>query len=136
MDTDQKPPQVGRQRLPWYKRFARISLVIIFLVLSFCIYWFFFNKYAEGERTGILVKVSHKGNIFKTDEGEMWLSCRQVTNPEKFYFSVATDSVMNALRSLQDECVQLTYNQYRATLPWRGKTRYIVTGVMPIKRSM
>ena len=134
MDTVQNSPRKERQRLPWYKRFARISLLIILLVLAFLIYWFFFNKYADGERTGVLVKVSHKGNIWKTDEGEMWLSCRQVTNPEKFYFSVANDSVMNVMRSLQDECVQLSYYQYRATLPWRGKTRYIVTRVVPITR--
>jgi hypothetical protein len=140
MDSENKPayhdtsPGSFRKRLPWYKRFARISLVSILLVLAFCIYWFFFNKYGDGERTGVLVKITHKGNIFKTDEGEMWLSCRQVTNPEKFYFSVANDSVMQVLKSLQDECVQLTYNQYRATLPWRGKTNYIVVGVVPINK--
>jgi hypothetical protein len=78
------------------------------------------------------VKVTHKGNIFKTDEGEMWLSCRQMTNPEKFYFSVTSDSIAKVLMNMQDECVQLSYVQYRATLPWRGDSRYIVMGVTPI----
>lgn len=118
-----------------FKRYARLFMVFILAILIFCIYWFFFNKYGNGERTGILVKITHKGNVFKTDEGEMWLSCRQMTNPEKFYFSVTSDSVSKTLRELQDECVQLTYKQYRAPLPWRGDSKYIVTGVVPIKRT-
>src|SRR5688572_9001821 len=102
------PPRKRR-----YKRFARMTLLFLLLVLAFCIYWFFYNRYSSGERTGILIKITHKGNIFKTDEGEMWLSCRQMTNPEKFYFSVTSDSIYQVLKALQDECVQLTYDQYR-----------------------
>jgi hypothetical protein len=115
------------------RRNFRAFLLIIFLILAFCIYWFFFNSYSKGERTGVLIKISHKGNIFKTDEGEMWLSCRQMTNPEKFYFSVKNDSITNLLKNMQDQCVQLTYTQYRASLPWRGDTKYIVTGVTKIQ---
>ena len=143
MDLEKKPVNTDpissrppRKRVPGYKRFARLLLVITLLVISFCIYWFFFNRYGNGERTGILIKITHKGNIFKTDEGEMWLSCRQMTNPERFYFSVTSDSVAQALKNLQDECVQLSYTQYRATLPWRGDSRYIVTGVVPIRSSV
>ena len=111
----------------------RSFLIIVFLILAFCVYWFYFNVYSKGERTGILIKISHKGNIFKTDEGEMWLSCRQMTSPEKFYFSVGTDSIATVLKNLQDQCVQLSYTQYRASLPWRGETKYIVTGVTRVQ---
>ena len=110
-------------------------MIILLLVLMIIIYWFYFNRYGSGERTGVLIKITHKGNIFKTDEGEMWLSCRQMSNPEKFYFSVTNDSIVTVLKNLQDECVQLTYSQYRASLPWRGDTRYIVTGAVPIRRN-
>ena len=134
MVTNEPVTEPVKRRPSRFKRYARLFMVSILLILAFCIYWFFFNKYGDGERTGILVKITHKGNVFKTDEGEMWLSCRQMTNPEKFYFSVTSDSVAKSLKSLQDECVQLTYVQYRATLPWRGDSRYIVTGVVPIKR--
>jgi hypothetical protein len=118
--------ETWRDRL---RRNFRSFLFIVFLALAFCVYWFFFNSYSKGERTGVLIKISHKGNIFKTNEGEMWLSCRQMTNPEKFYFSVKSDSIANLLKNLQDQCLQLTYTQYRASLPWRGDTKYIVTGV-------
>ena len=115
-------------------RFFRNTIIIIILLGVFLIYWFFYNKYGEGERKGTLIKITHKGNIFKTDEGEMWLSCRQTMNPEKFYFSVTNDSIATVLKNLQDECVQVTYVQYRATLPWRGDNKYIVTGVTSIRQ--
>jgi len=111
----------------------RSFLVIVFLILAFCIYWFFFNVYSKGERTGILIKISNKGNVFKTNEGELWLSCRQMVNPEKFYFSISSDSLANELKNLQDQCVQLSYSQYRAVLFWRGDTKYNVTGVTKIQ---
>jgi hypothetical protein len=129
---DKKP---ARKRELGFRRFAGRFAIALILVLGFSIYWFFFNKYGKGERTGVLIKITHKGNIFKTDEGEMWLSCRQVTNPEKFYFSVTNDSLALVLKDLQDECVQLTYSQYRGSLPWRGDTKYIVTGVVPIRKN-
>ncbi len=129
-----KPNIKPKKRSTAFRRFARTLMVVFLASLIFCIYWFYFNKYGEGERTGILVKITRKGNVFKTDEGEMWLSCRQVTNPEKFYFSVVSDSIAKVLKALQDDCVQLTYDQYRASLPWRGDTKYIVTGVVPVRR--
>ncbi len=111
----------------------RIFWVALFLLLAFLIYWFFINPYSNGERKGRLIKITHKGNIFKTNEGELWLSCRQMISPEKFFFSVTNDSIANVLKNLQDECVQLTYVQYRAKLPWRGDSKYIVTGVTAVK---
>jgi hypothetical protein len=115
-----------------FRRFRQTFLIVVVLVLGFCIYWFYFNVYSNGERKGRLIKITHKGNIFKTNEGEMWLSCRQIINTEKFFFSVTNDSVATILKNLQDECVDLTYIQYRATLPWRGDSKYIVTGVKKI----
>ncbi len=131
----EQPLEQKPKKKSGFKRFTRNFLIGFFLVLIFCIYWFFFNSYGKGERTGVLIKITNKGNVFKTNEGEMWLSCRQVTNPEKFYFSVVNDSIAKVLKNLQDECVQLTYTQYRASLPWRGDTKYIITEVVPIRKN-
>ena len=133
--SSQASDTTSPKKKSWFRRFARTVMILLTLSLIFSVYWFYFNKYGNGERTGILVKITHKGNLFKTDEGEMWLSCRQMTNPEKFYFSVTNDSIVQVLKNLQDECVQLTYTQYRAALPWRGDTKYIVTGVVPIRKN-
>lgn len=108
--------------------FLSKTILIVLLIAAGIIYWLYFNVYSYGERKGTLIKVTRKGNVFKTDEGEMWLSCRQTVNPEKFYFSVVDDKLYDSLKDLQDECVTLTYKQFRRTLPWRGDSDYIVVG--------
>ena len=111
----------------------KIILVVVILVVGL-VYWFFFNVYSAGERKGTLIKITKKGNVFKTVEGEMWLSCRQMMNAEKFYFSIEDQKLTDSLESLQDECVQLSYKQYRRTLPWRGDSKYIVVGFERVNR--
>jgi len=134
---DLKPGEASKKDSGFQRKaghFFRNVIIFIMLAAAFAIYWFYYNKYGDGERKGTLVKITHRGNVFKTNEGEMWLSCRQTVNPEKFYFSVTNDSLVNVLKTLQDECVQVTYKQYRGTLPWRGDNKYIVTGVIPIRQ--
>jgi hypothetical protein len=116
-----------------FKRILWTVLLLLIVVGVFLGYWFYYNAYSEGERKGALIKISKKGNIFKTFEGEMWLSCRQTVNAEKFLFSIGEKAVADSLIKLQDECVQLKYTEYRRTLPWRGDSRYIITGFERIK---
>ena len=105
------------------------TIVVVLLLGAGLVYWFYYNVYSEGERKGTLIKITRKGNVFKTIEGEMWLSCRQLMNSsEKFYFSVEDNKLADSLENLQDECIQLTYKQYRQTLAWRGDSKYIVVG--------
>lgn len=101
-------------------------LLVIVLIGGLLLYWFFFNVYSAGERKGTLVKLTKKGNVFKTIEGEMWLSCRQVINAEKFYFSVTDEALSDSLMKMQDECVSVTYKQYRRNIAWRGDSKYVV----------
>ncbi|MGB8193991.1 MAG: hypothetical protein WCF67_18805 [Chitinophagaceae bacterium] len=111
----------------------KIILVVLLVIAGF-VYWFYFNIYSEGERKGTLIKITKKGNVFKTVEGEMWLSCRQMMNAEKFYFSITSEPLFDSLQNLQDECVQLTYKQYRKKLMWRGDSEYIVTGFQRVNK--
>ncbi|MFZ1305183.1 MAG: hypothetical protein WAR80_05035 [Ferruginibacter sp.] len=108
----------------------RFSLVAM-LLLAFLVYWFYFNVYSDGERTGLLTKLSRKGNIFKTHEGEVLIgNFQQAPNvmvPEKFYFSVKNEKLADTLMKLQGKVISLKYSQYRKTLPWRGESVYIVT---------
>lgn len=108
----------------------RFSLFAL-LVLSFLVYWFYFNVYSDGERTGLLTKLSRKGNVFKTYEGEVLIgNFQQAPNvmvPEKFYFSVKNEKLADTLMKLQGKVISLKYFQYRKTLPWRGESVYVVT---------
>ncbi|HEU4859696.1 MAG TPA: hypothetical protein VFT15_07665 [Chitinophagaceae bacterium] len=126
-------PVVRRSLGKSLRKGFRIFVFCVIAVAALAIYWFYFNVKSNGDRKGVLIKFSHKGNIFKTDEGEMWLGCRQTVNAEKYFFSVTNDSIASILKNLQDECMQVEYKEFRATLPWRGDTRYIVYGVKKIE---
>ena len=115
------------------RKYFRTFILFAIAVIAILIYWNYFNIKSNGDRKGVLIKFSHKGNVFKTDEGEMWLGCRQTVNAEKYFFSVTNDSIAGILRNLQDECLQIEYKEYRATLPWRGESKYIVFGVKKIE---
>lgn len=115
------------------KSFVWKILLVILLIVSLLVYWFYFNVYSDGDRKGTLIKLTTKGNVFKTVEGEMWLSCRQMMNAERFYFSITDRALADSLSSMQDECLQVTYKQHRKSLPWRGDSEYIVTGFKRIQ---
>jgi hypothetical protein len=118
------------------RKYFRTFVLFAFVVIALLIYWNYFNVKSNGDRKGVLIKFSHKGNIFKTDEGEMWLGCRQTVNAEKYFFSVTNDSLASILRNLQDECLQIEYKEYRGTLPWRGESKYVVFGVKKIEPNL
>ena len=118
------------------RKYFRTIVIFAFAVIAILIYWNYFNVKSNGDRKGVLIKFSHKGNIFKTDEGEMWLGCRQTVNAEKYFFSVTNDSLASILRNLQDECLQIEYKEYRGTLPWRGESKYVVFGVKKIEPNL
>ena len=113
------------------KKFAFVSLLSIIMVVSLWIYWKYSFTYSEGYRAGLLQKISYKGNIFKTYEGEMILSSIQSnTNvaiaSEKFFFSVTDKTVAVQLEKVQGESVILHYVEKNGTLPWKGESTYFV----------
>jgi hypothetical protein len=119
-----------------FRKFLWRFCLIAVLVLAFLVYWFYFNVYSDGERTGLLTKLSHKGNVFKTYEGEVLIgNFQQAPNvmvPEKFYFSVKSENLADTLMKLQGKIISLKYHQYRKTLPWRGESVYIVTDLQRV----
>jgi hypothetical protein len=117
------------------KKTLKWGALILVVVLSFLIYWNYYNTYSEGNRSGILQKFSKKGNIFKTYEGELVMSSITSTGnttiaSEKFYFSVKDDSIAKALFDFEGKHVTLHYEQKRSHLPWDGETDYFVNGII------
>lgn len=110
------------------------TAAILFLLLSFRIYWKYYNIYSEGNRSGILQKFSKKGDIFKTYEGELVMSSitsniNATIASEKFFFSVKEDSIAKQMFDLEGKHVTLRYEQKRGHLPWNGETDYFVNGI-------
>jgi hypothetical protein len=90
--------------------------------------------YSSGERAGFLQKISKKGWICKTWEGEIQLSAIPGSVPEKFDFTVRSDSIAAVLNKMNGERVVLNYEQHKG-LPTScfGETEYFVTGARPVQ---
>lgn len=122
-----------KRRSGCMKYFFTFLFFLLLLLVAF-FYWKYFYTYSDGYRTGLLQKLSHKGYLVKTWEGELVLSSvTSTTNvplaAEKFFFSVASDSVAHVLEGLEGKDVRLHYEQKNGALFWRGDSDYIVDGI-------
>jgi hypothetical protein len=124
----------------WSETKRKIKKVLLWLItltiIVTCIfvYWKYFYTYSDGYRAGLLQKFSHKGNIFKTYEGEIILSSVTSTNnvalaSEKFYFSVTDKNLASQLDTLQGQFVIVHYVQRNGVVFWRGDSEYFVDSV-------
>jgi hypothetical protein len=116
------------------KRFFIWLSLLIVLILTISVYFKYFYTYSDGYRAGLLQKFSHKGNIFKTYEGEMILSSVSSTNnvaiaSEKFIFSVVNKGIVRQLDTIQGETVIVHYIQKKRSAFWRGDSEYLVDSV-------
>jgi len=90
-------------------------------------------SYSSGERAGWVQKLSKKGYICKTWEGEMAMVSLPGSIPEKFVFTIWDDSVAPQVNAVLGKRVSLSYEEH-IWLPSScfGETTYFVTGVKVI----
>jgi hypothetical protein len=86
--------------------------------------------YASGERAGYVQKISKKGWLCKTWEGELAMANLPGTMPQIFSFTVRNDSIANVLEQTIGKQVSVTYEQHRG-LPTScfGETEYFISRV-------
>jgi hypothetical protein len=86
--------------------------------------------YSSGQRTGYVQKLSRKGWICKTYEGELAMTTVPGTAPQIFRFSVRDPDVARAIDQASGSRVVLDYDQH-VGVPTNcfGETEYYVTGV-------
>ena len=87
-------------------------------------------SYASGERAGFVQKLSNKGWVCKTWEGELALANGPNVMPEIFRFTVRDDKVAAAINSSLGRQVKLTYEQHKG-VPTQcfGETEYFVKNI-------
>lgn len=118
------------------KVFKTFFLVVLGTLALFALYivialnW----SYSTGERAGFLQKVSNKGWICKTWEGELSLVAMPGAAPEKFLFTVRDEAIAQKITAAAGKRVTLNYEQHKG-LPSScfGDTDYFVTGVTEIE---
>lgn len=105
---------------------ALLFLFYVWLMLSWA--------YSTGERAGYVQKLSNKGWVCKTWEGELSLITLPGQQAEKFHFSVRDEAVVDKINQLMGQRVSLHYAQHIG-LPTDcfGETNYFVTDVRKLE---
>ena len=110
------------------KKFLFFLVTILIFIATLYYLTIYYVTYSEGTRAGELIKISHKGLIFKTWEGEM---SQGVSESQRFIFSVESKEkeIIEQLKEKQGKVVTLTYKERFGTFPWLGDTKYYVIQV-------
>jgi len=117
--------------------FRNLAIILLVLVAGTTIF-LYFSIYDEGIRAGSVVRISKKGIVFKTYEGQLNLQsfgALKGASPfaETFDFSVETSKpdVIRELEAvaLSGERVNLHYIKRYSIFPWRGDTKYFIVSV-------
>lgn len=112
-----------------FKRLVLPLLVLCLLAAGWL--WFALSwSYSTGDRAGWVQKLSNKGWLCKTWEGELALVSLPGTTPEKFLFTIWDDAVAADVTRVMGKRVTLHYEE-KVGLPGScfGDTRYFVTKV-------
>jgi hypothetical protein len=110
---------------------ALLVVILIPVVVAALWVWIALGyTYATGERAGYVQKISKKGWLCKTWEGELAMANLPGTMPQIFSFTVRNDSVAHVIEQNAGKQVSLTYQQHRGVpTSCFGETEYFVTGV-------
>jgi len=105
-------------------------IAILIIILCILIAPFYLTK-SEGERAGVITKLSRKGYVIKTWEGEMVQGSFQVMTSTVWNFSVADRDAVEKVRKAMEsgKRVNASYKQVILRNPFRGETDYFVTDV-------
>jgi hypothetical protein len=131
--TEQPETDVRSKRRHW-----KLWLVLFLFVLPALLFtgytWVTLHyAYSSGERSGYIQKISKKGWLCKTWEGELAMTTVPGTAPQIFQFSVWEDAIAHRIEQAAGQRVALTYQQHRG-IPSTcfGETEYFVTAVRTI----
>lgn len=112
------------------KKLGKKFLLILTLALVvFSTVYYFYRTYtlSEGTRVGYMFKISEKGYVFKTFEGELHLGGSQMMNKSSIWaFSVKDRPTYEEIQKFEGKTVKLHYKQLIDSFVWQGETDYLV----------
>jgi hypothetical protein len=115
-----------------------VIIVVVGGLLSAAYLWLMLAwAYSDGERAGWVQKLSRKGYLCKTWEGEMAMVSLPGSVPEKFTFTVRDEGVAQQINQAMGRRVSLYYEEHIG-LPSScfGETSYFVKGVRIIEENL
>ena len=126
-ETKTKAKRIGKNML-W---------IILISSILLSVGYYFYRTYptSEGTRSGILFKISKKGIVFKTYEGQLQLAGATIMNKESIWvFSASNAQVYKSLQNFEGKMVRLHYKEVVNSFPWQGDTNYLVNQVEEVKQ--
>ncbi len=122
IELNQPELAVPKKKKKWKLKF----FLIFFLVIGFAFYFCFLRPYSSGFREGYVTKLSKKGFVFKTWEGE--LSKTVISpDPNPWKYSVASSAIADSLNNIDQRVyVKLHYNEYIFQIFFKGDTKYFI----------
>jgi hypothetical protein len=106
--------------------------LLVLAALAAAYFWAALNwSYSSGERAGYVQKLSKKGWLCKTWEGELAMVSLPGTAQEKFAFTIVDDAVAETVTKAMGKRVALHYEE-KVGLPTScfGETRHYITKVV------
>jgi len=117
----------------FFRKFLWIAL-IVFAVGGSIYYFVRTYTVSDGNRSGLLFKISRKGVVFKTYEGQLHLGGSiQMSDQSVWNFSAKNAEVYQNLQNYEGKNVSLHYRELVNPFPWQGDTKYIVDEVKPVQ---
>jgi ABC-type uncharacterized transport system substrate-binding protein len=137
-------PATGSPILRKLKRFFYGMIAFVIVVAIATVAFIMFASYGDGYRVGVIQKMSRKGILFKTNEGELsqgFIEGSQDVNTagvatKIWYFTVDNDPAVLAQIAHSIEAnkkVKLFYKEKYTNLPWVGDTRQVVFKVEEVQ---
>jgi hypothetical protein len=137
MATPSVPSPTGRSYASTAKRLLLIAVSFVLIVAIGTTAFLMYASYGDGYRVGTILKLSRKGVVFKTWEGELSQGFLEPAAEAGagvatriWYFTVNSNDpqVISQLDHAIEgnKKVKLFYKEKYTTLPWIGDTRQIV----------
>ncbi len=129
-------PKTAKQKA---KSFFRKILAIAILIFIGVVLFLYYANISDGTRAGVVVKISKRGAIFKTLEGQLDIGSfgavqdkNQLSQTFNFSVEKGDEHIYKELEeaSLTGERIQIRYKEKYAVLPWRAETTYFVYEVV------
>ena len=116
--------------VPWTMVFLLLMIGGFALYTWVTLTW----SFSKGDRAGYIQKLSKRGWLCKTWEGELAMVSMPGTMSEKFSFSVRSDAVATQLNLAAGKRVVLLYEQHKGVpSSCFGETEYFITDVRIIE---
>ena len=132
------PTPTPTRRRRWWKWGA--ILLGIFIVIPALLFaaWSWISlsyTYSGGDRAGYVQKISKKGWLCKTWEGELSMVNIPGAAQERWLFSVRNDSIAHLIQKSMGNKVALAYEEHRGVpTSCFGDTQYFITGIRAVSQ--